>query len=122
MGLALAALALLAIGCISLFLSMVRDSIREIAIKMALGANNLTLMTRIAAQGTFLTLAGVLVGIGVARALADHIADQLYRTESTDPITFAGTAGIVVAIGTISVLWSAVKATRTDPATSLRTD
>jgi ABC-type antimicrobial peptide transport system permease subunit len=118
--LAVLGLALLAFGCLSLFLSMVKDSTREIAIRIALGADRLKLSRRIVGQGLLLISAGVLAGLVAGHFIAERVADQLYRIEPTDAVAFGGTAMFIIGIGLVSVYWSARVATRTDPAKYLR--
>jgi hypothetical protein len=118
--LALVAVFLVALGSVSLFASMVKDSVREIAIRMALGASHVRLTSRIVAQGLLLTLVGILLGAGGAVLAAKRVADQLYRTSATDPPTFIAVPLLVAIVGLASVYWSSRLATRTDPAKYLR--
>jgi putative ABC transport system permease protein len=118
--LAFVGIALLAAGCISLFVSMVRDSSREIAIRMALGASNRKLAARILTQGGVLTLTGVAIGMAGSIAISKQLADQLFSVRPDDALTFVAVPLLVFAIGVISVYWSAIIAARTDPARSLR--
>ena len=113
---------LLAIGCVSLFLSMVKDSLREIAIRMALGATSGTLTRWIVAQGLVLIAAGLAIGLAVARVLAMKIADQLYKTKPTDLGTFVMVPAVIALVGMAAVAYSALVATRTDPAKLLQTE
>lgn len=121
-GLAVFGVALLGIGCVSLFVSMVRDSRREIAIRMALGATSTRLTRRIVSQGILLIAIGVAIGLAVARVLAFRIADQLYKTEPTDLPTFMTVPAFVVLVGIAAVAYSAMVATRIEPARLLQTE
>jgi hypothetical protein len=120
--LAVLCLALVVIGCVSLFLSMVRDSVREIAIRMALGASHVALTTRIVVQGAAVTVAGIIVGTGGAFVVSRQIQYQLYRIEPTDPLTFVAIPILILCIGLVSMCWPALLATRTDPAACLRSE
>jgi putative ABC transport system permease protein len=116
------AIVLLAAGCASLFASMVHDSRREIAIRMAVGATNARLRGRILAQGLALTAIGVAVGAGLSRLVAMRIADQLHGVTPLDPVALVIVPMLVGASGLVSVYRAAVLATRTNPAHRLRTD
>lgn len=113
---------LLAIGCVSLFASMVKDSLHEIAIRMALGSSNLSLTWRIVAQGLLISSGGIFIGTVGAWLIAQQIATQLYRTDSSDSLTFTVVPLLVLFIGLASVYWTARLATRTDPARCLRSE
>jgi predicted permease len=121
-GLAVLGLALLSIGCLSLFLSMVKDSVHEIAIRMALGANSRILGIRIVAQGLVLMILGLVIGIAAGIAVARQLANQLYRIEPTDSVTFVGTSILIMTIGLLSVCRAAATAIRSDPSKYLRAD
>ena len=122
MALAVLGVLLVVLGSVSLFVSMVKDSLREIAIRMALGASHMRLTGRIVAQGLMLTLAGVVLGAGGAFFISRRIADQLYKTEAGDPLTFVTVSSLILLIGVLAVYWSATLGTRTDPAKCLRGD
>jgi ABC-type antimicrobial peptide transport system permease subunit len=107
---------------VALFVSMVRDSVREIAIRMAIGASARALTLRIVGQGLVLTVIGVVVGVVVARVIGNRLADELYHTQPTDLVTFVAVPALVGAIALAAVLYSAVLATRNDPAKSLRVE
>jgi predicted permease len=121
-GLALFGIVLLASGCVALFVSMVRDSVREIAIRMAIGASARTLTVRILLQGLALIAVGVAAGLAGARVIGNRLAEELYHTPPTDLLTFIAVPALVSAIALAAVLYSAFVATRNDPAKSLRVD
>jgi len=121
-GLALFGVLLLAVGCVSLFLSMVRESLREIAIRMALGATSSRVTSVIMTQGLLVTGVGVVVGVCVAGIVATRLAGQFYGIVPIHPPTFVIVSVMVLLISLVSVGYTAVVATRTDPATHLHMD
>jgi putative ABC transport system permease protein len=122
LGLALFGIVLLAVGCASLFLTMVKDSVREIAIRMALGATHGRLSARILRQGLVLIGAGAVAGAGAARMLAGRIADHLYELQPTDPVTFVAAPLLIALVGAAAVGYAALVATRTLPAEHLQAE
>jgi predicted permease len=122
MTLALLGIAILAAGCVSLFVSMVRDSVREIAIRMALGATTGRLTRRVVIQGVVVTLAGMTVGLFAARAVAVRLADQLHGVSAWDPFTWVAALTLIALVSLASVYAAAVLAARTDPTRLLRAE
>jgi ABC-type antimicrobial peptide transport system permease subunit len=120
--LALLGIVMLAAGCVSLFVSMVRDSVREIAIRMALGATTGRLTRRVLTQGAVVTLAGMTVGLVAARAVAVRIADRLHGVSAWDPFTWVSALALIALVSLASVYAAAVLAARTDPARLLRAE
>ena len=97
-------------------MSLVRDSVREIAIRMALGATQRIVATRILYRGLLLTMAGVTIGTIGARSISKLLSGQLYQIEPADLATFELVPLFVTLISSISVYFSALLATRADPA------
>jgi hypothetical protein len=120
--LALFGVLLLIIGCVSLFLSMVRDSLREIAIRMALGATGARVSLTIARHGVVIAALGAAVGVFVATQVATRLADQFYGVEALHLPTFTVVPLLMLLVALGSVGWSARLATRTDPAEHLHTE
>jgi predicted permease len=122
MGLALLAIVLLGTGCLSLFVSMVNDSRRELAIRIALGATHVYIWRRIVAQGMVLTFVGIATGLGLSRFVGARIADQLYQVTPSDPLVLLSVSGLIGLIGLATIHWASVLAMRTSPSRLLRLD
>jgi hypothetical protein len=121
-GLAVVSIGLLLIGSISLFLAMVKNSVEEIATRMALGETRGRLAGRIVVRGICLTAAGTLLGIAGAWVFGNRIADQLYQTKPADVPVFVGAVLLVIGVGIVASYWSALSASKIDPARVLRTN
>ena len=69
---------------------------------------------------------GVLIAVGLAVGLAGSwwaarfIAPLLFQVEARDPMTFSGTAAVLVAVGVLAAWVPARRAARLDPVTVLR--
>ena len=121
-GLALFGIVLLAIGCASLFVSMVRESVRELAIRITLGATSARVTAHVTAQGLLILAAGAAVGVVTARLTAGGLADRLYGVGPTDLMSYVSGLVLVLIVGTGAVAYAALEATRTAPAEHLRGD
>jgi hypothetical protein len=114
-GLAVLALVLVGLGCVSLFLAMVRDSAKEIAIRMAIGASGRRLGGRVLLQGLVLTAIGTAIGLALAGWASSRLTGQLYRVDPYDPLTYFAVPLLIGVVGLSSVGYAAWVATRTDP-------
>jgi hypothetical protein len=113
---------LLAAGCVSLFVSMVRDSARELAIRLAVGASMGTVTRRVLLQGLALVAAGLAMGSIAGRFVAVRLAEQLHEVAPSDPLTWTLVPVLVATVSLLSVYWAGRLAARTDPAQLLRAD
>jgi len=117
---ALFGIVLLSIGCASVFTSMVRECVREIAIRMALGATRASLMRLVITQGLLLLMAGLAVGLVAARVVAGRVSGQLYHIAPSDPATYISALMLVVAVSVASMLYPTIQATTESPNTHLQ--
>jgi putative ABC transport system permease protein len=98
----------------------VGERIQEMAIRMALGANGgnvLSLLFRRAMGPVFIGLAG---GMLTAFVLTRLLAGVLFGVRPNDPLALSGALLVLLAIGVITCLLPARRATKVDPATTLR--
>src|SRR5262249_49817065 len=114
-GFALLALVLATVGIYSVLAYTVRQRVREIGIRMALGAPVQGVLRMIVIEGLKPTLAGVAVGLGLAFVLVRVMATLLFGVSEHDPGTFSGVALIMVLVGIVATLVPAYRATRVDP-------
>ena len=68
------------------------------------------------------TYLGLLVGLGLGMLLTRFIRSELSGVEPNDPATMAAAAGLVIAVGVAASLRPAIRASRTDPLTALRSE
>jgi predicted permease len=93
---------------------------REIGVRTALGATPLDILSLVMKQGTLLTVAGVVIGLGLAAATGRYFAAALFGVEPLDPATFAivGTALILTALVACAI--PARRAAKIDAIAALR--
>jgi len=119
---AITALLLAVIGIYGVVSYSVAQRMREMGIRMALGAQPRNLMTLVMRHGGFMAGAGIAVGV-VAAILLGRFADKLlYGVRPSDPLTYMTVAVVLAVVAIGATILPARRATRVDPATALRTD
>ena len=114
-------LALASIGLYGVLAYSVSRRIREIGLRIALGADSRAVVGMVARQGVSLAIIGVAIGLGIAtfatRPLAMFLVPEL---SPTDPVTFLGVFAVLIAVALAATLGPALRAVRIDPMTALR--
>jgi putative ABC transport system permease protein len=95
---------------------------REFGLRMALGATRESVLTMVLRQGLTLVVIGLVVGIGGAFGAGRVLSSYLYQTTTTDPVIFAGVAGVFIVAGILACLVPARRATTVDPLIALRSE
>jgi len=114
------ALVLSAVGIFGVISFSVVQRLREIGIRMALGAHRGDVLRMVTGQSLLVSLAGVVLGLVAAFALTRLLSSMLYEVDPVDPLTYAVLAVFLVAISTLAAYLPARRATRVDPAIVLR--
>jgi putative ABC transport system permease protein len=114
------ALVLAAIGIYSVLAYSVRRRIREIGVRMALGARRADILQMILGQGTKLALVGTGIGIAAALGLTRLMSSQLFGVTATDPVTFLSVAALIILVALATCYIPARRATKVDPMVALR--
>jgi len=114
------AMLLAGVGIYSVLAYAVRRRMREIGIRMALGAQITDVLRMVVIEGMKPTLIGVAIGVVGALALGRVLASVLYGVSARDLATFASVAVIMTAVGLLASTLPAYRATRVDPMTTLR--
>jgi|SRR5580700_688857 putative ABC transport system permease protein len=119
-----AALALLiAAGGIGGIMALtVSQRVREIGIRLALGARPSRILWMVLSQGLLLASLGVGIGILGALGLKTLLKSLLFGVTPTDPVTFSGVAFVLVASAMIATYLPARRAAAVDPIIALRTE
>lgn len=117
-----AGLLMAAIGIYGVMSYSVQQRTQELGVRMALGAQASNLRNMVIRQGMMLTFIGVIIGGGGALWLTHFLRSFLFGVKPLDPLSFIATPVVLSAVALISVWTPAVRATRVDPMTALRTE
>ena len=118
----LAGLALLlsAVGLYGVMSYAVAQSMRELALRIALGARSGDLLRLVISRGLKLTAAGVLLGAAAGLALTRLLGRLLYDVSPSDPRAFGAAIAVMLITTIAACFFPGWRATRTDPARVLR--
>ncbi len=119
-GFAIVALSLAAIGIYGVISFSVEQRTTEMAIRMALGAQNSTILKLILKGGSILGVVGVSFGLFGAWAAGRVTASQLYGASPNDPFMFLVVAVGLIGVALLATLVPAIRATKIPPATVLK--
>lgn len=109
-------------GVFGVMTFLVNSRTREIGIRMALGAAPGQVSRFVLASSLWLILLGLAVGLAAALAAARYIESQLFGVTPTDPVTLLSVAAVVAVAATLATWHPARRASRVDPAITLRAE
>jgi predicted permease len=95
---------------------------REIAIRMALGAQIGEVRTMLLRHGVGLTMTGIALGVGVALALGQVMRALLFGVSPMDPLTYVAVSAALAAVMLVAMYVPARRVSRVDPVVALRAD
>jgi putative ABC transport system permease protein len=119
---AAAATMLAAVGLYAALAHFVERRRRELAIRMALGANRADVVRMVLGRGLRLSMSGLAVGAMAALLLSRTLRGFLYGVDSHDPATFMMVAVVLVLVSLAASVLPARRATAADPIIVLKTD
>jgi ABC-type antimicrobial peptide transport system permease subunit len=122
LGFAVLALGLAALGLYGVIAYGVAQRSREVGIRLALGARPAQVLRLVVGQGLRLTLAGVALGLVLALGLGRLLGGLLYGVAPSDPLTLLTVPLLLAGVALLASWVPARRATRVDPASSLRAE
>jgi putative ABC transport system permease protein len=114
------ALLLAAIGLYAVLSYSVSLRIREIGVRMALGAEATNIIKLVAYQGLRIIFVGLIIGLGAGIILGQMIGSVLYGVSASDPTALLTGTMVLALAALLACLLPAFRATRIDPITALR--
>ena len=109
-----------AVGIAGVLAFSVSARTNEIGIRMSLGADRGRVQRMILGEGGALLVLGLLLGVAGAYVAPGLIRGLLFGVAPHDPITFGGVALAMSAIGVVACWIPALRASRVDPAITIR--
>jgi putative ABC transport system permease protein len=98
----------------------VAQRMRELGIRLALGAQKNDVLRLVIKQGMKLSVIGIVIGLVASLALTRLINSLLYGVSPTDLPTFAGIALLLSLVALLACWIPARRATKVDPLIALR--
>jgi putative ABC transport system permease protein len=122
LGFGLLSLVLAAIGTYGLVSQAVTQSLRDLAIRLALGAEPVGLIRMIVRRALVAAVAGVLIGSAMASMVGSVMQAMIYGVQPYDAVSFAAAGTTMLIVTVAGALAPALRATRVDPIKVLRAD
>jgi putative ABC transport system permease protein len=117
---ALLGLLLAGVGVYGLFSGFVVQRTRELAVRVALGARSGQVLRLVLAKGLRLALAGSVLGLGAAFAVARLLAAALSELPAHEPLVVLGLTATLAAVAMFACWLPARRAASLDPMVALR--
>ncbi|HVS15888.1 MAG TPA: ABC transporter permease [Thermoanaerobaculia bacterium] len=115
-----AALLLAAVGLYGVLSISVAQRLREIALRIALGASGRDLVRSLVRSTVALVGAGALLGVAAALGLARVLGSLWYQVSPSDPWTIVAVVGVLLLVALLAMALPARRACRVEPMTILR--
>ena len=118
----LVALVLAATGIYGVLSGSVTERVREIGVRLALGATRGNILALVIRQGMTMTMLGIVIGVSGAVAASQALVSLLFGVSRLDPLTYLGVMALLASVSAIACWVPAWRAARVDPAITLRAE
>jgi putative ABC transport system permease protein len=119
---AVLATGLAALGLHAVLSQVMSRRMREIGIRVALGADRRSVMRLVIGSGAGMVGLGILIGLALAVGLTRFLESLLFGIAPRDPLTLAANVLVLLAVGVFASLLPARRALALDPATVMRVE
>ena len=116
------ALILASVGLYGLLAFTTTQRRKEIALRLALGADQRAVVRMVVGQGAQLVAIGLVVGLAASLGLTRFVASLLYQTSQYDVATFLTVPAVLTGTALMACALPAWRAARVDPAVALRAE
>jgi predicted permease len=117
---ALLALVLASVGLYGVLAYAVTQRATEIGVRMALGASSRDILVAFSGRGLALTLAGLVIGVGVATMAGQAMTALFYDFQPGYTSAIALAAGVFLVVAVVASLIPALRASRVAPTVALQ--
>jgi putative ABC transport system permease protein len=117
---ALIALLLAGVGIYGLIRYSIATRLREISIRVAVGAQPRDILGMILREGMSLSLAGLALGLVCAAALGRLLSGLVFGVSATDPVTLVAVSVLLTTVSAAACYVPARRAARLDPLAALK--
>jgi predicted permease len=119
---ALLTLLIAAVGLYAVLSYSVAQQTREIGVRIALGARRASVVLGVVRSAALLTAVGVTIGLGLAFALTRLLKSWLFEVTTSDPLTFSGTALLLMMTALVATAVPAFRSASVNPSSVLRAE
>jgi predicted permease len=116
------ALVLAAVGVYGVIAYFVAQRSHEIGIRMALGARQMDIVALVSRRVLVTTGIGIAAGLLAATAASGLMAKLLFEVTPIDAATYTGGAVALLIVASAAAILPTIRATRVNPATTMRAD
>jgi ABC-type antimicrobial peptide transport system permease subunit len=113
---------LAAVGIYGVMSFSIAQRRREIGVRMALGADQRSVLGLVGKQALSMITLGLALGLAGSLALTRLLESSLWNVKPTDPLTFAAVSVFLGAIALVACVAPTREATRVDPADAVRAE
>lgn len=121
-GFGILALILASVGIYGVMAYSVAQRTNEFGIRLALGAAPRKLMALVLRESSWISVAGVAVGLATAFLLARFVKSMLYGIAPYDPVTLLSALILLMTVALAASWIPALRAARMDPMRALRSE
>jgi ABC-type antimicrobial peptide transport system permease subunit len=111
-----------AAGVYCVMASVVAQQMRELGVRVALGATSASIVVGVLTQAGRYVAAGLLIGVPAAWLASRSIASLLFEARPTDVGAYLVAVGLIIVSGIIAAWVPARRAARVDPVVALRAE
>jgi predicted permease len=118
----LLALILAAVGLYGVIAYDIAQRMREMGVRVALGAQATDIRRLVLWQGMRVAAIGAALGTAIAFVAVKYVESLLFHTQARDPVAFGAAFGTILVVAVLATLIPARRATRVDPVVALRSE
>jgi ABC-type antimicrobial peptide transport system permease subunit len=116
------ALVVVAVGLYGVISYNVAQRSHELGVRIALGAQARDVVRLIVGQGARLATMGLGLGLALAYLTGRWVQPLLFQQSARDPAVYGAVSVVLLSVALVASALPALRATRTDPNSALRSD